>query len=171
MVKVSEPLNTLRCWKVMEAAAPTRAFLDPGAGFWVGNQHDIHTPYLFADAGRSDLTQKWVRWTLDNRFSTDTNGLDGNDDGGTLSAWYVFSAMGFYPLAGTDKYWIGSPNLDNAEITLDNGNTLKVTALNQGKDNIYVEKVTFNGTELDGVYITHAELMQGGELVFTMSSK
>lgn len=155
----------------MEDAAPERAYIDPGSGYWVGNQHDIHTPYLFADAGRSDLTQKWVRWTLDNRFSTDTNGLDGNDDGGTLSAWYVFSAMGFYPLAGTDKYWIGSPNLDNAEITLDNGNTLKVTAINQGKDNIYVEKVTFNGVELDGVYITHAELMQGGELVFTMSSK
>ncbi len=155
----------------MEDAAPTRAFLDPGHGYWIGNQHDIHTPYLFSNAGRADLTQKWVRWTLKNRFSTDINGLDGNDDGGTLGAWYVFSAMGFYPLAGTDKYWIGSPNLDSAEITLSNGNTLKMTALNQSDENIYVEKVTLNGEELTGTYITHEQLMEGGKLVFTMSSE
>ncbi len=155
----------------MEDAAPARAFLDPGHGYWVGNQHDIHTPYLFANAGRPDLTQKWVRWTLKERFSTDINGLDGNDDGGTLGAWYVFSSMGFYPLAGTDKYWIGSPNLDSAEITLSNGNTLKMTAKNQSDKNIYVEKVTLNGKELNGPYVTHEELMKGGELVFTMSSE
>ena len=154
----------------MEAASPTRAYLDPGAGYWVGNQHDIHTPYLFSDAGRSDLTQKWVRWTLSDRFSTDINGLDGNDDGGTLSSWYVFSAMGFYPLAGTDKYWIGSPNLDSAEITLSNGNTLKMTAINQSATNVYVKSVTLNGVELEGNYITHEQLTGGGELVFTMSA-
>ncbi len=155
----------------MKDAAPTRAFLDPGHGYWIGNQHDIHTPYLFSNAGRADLTQKWVRWTLKERFSTDINGLDGNDDGGTLGAWYVFSAMGFYPLAGTDKYWIGSPNIDSAEVTLANGNTLKIIALNQSDKNIYVEKVTLNGVELEGTYITHEELMKGGELVFTMSSE
>ena len=154
----------------MEDAAPTRAYLDPGSGFWVGNQHDIHTPYLFSDAGRDDLTEKWVRWTLSDRFSTDINGLDGNDDGGTLSAWYVFSSMGFYPLAGTDKYWIGSPNLNSAEITLSNGNTLKMTALNQSEKNIYVKSVTLNGVEITDNYLTHAQLMAGGELVFTMSA-
>ena len=155
----------------LEDAAPSRAFLDPGHGYWIGNQHDIHTPYLFANAGRKDLTQKWVRWTLKERFSSDINGLDGNDDGGTLSAWYVFSAMGFYPLAGTDKYWIGSPNIDKAEVKLANGNTLKITANNQSDKNIYVKKVTLNGNVLDGTYITHEELMKGGELVFTMSSE
>ena len=154
----------------MEDAAPTRAYLDPGSGFWVGNQHDIHTPYLFSDAGRDDLTEKWVRWTLAERFSTDTNGLDGNDDGGTLSAWYVFSAMGFYPLAGTDKYWIGSPNVDSAEITLSNGNTLSVTAVNQSVKNVYVKSVTLNGEVITDNYLTHAQLMAGGDLVFTMSA-
>ena len=154
----------------MEEASPTRAYIDPGAGYWIGNQHDIHTPYLFSDAGRSDLTQKWVRWTLAERFSTDINGLDGNDDGGTISAWYVFSAMGFYPLAGTDRYWIGSPNLDSAEISLSNGNTLKVTALNQSAENIYVKSVTLNGVKLEGNYITHEQLINGGELVFEMSA-
>lgn len=155
----------------MEGAAPKRAHWNPGAGYWIGNQHDIHTPYLFANAGRKDLTQKWVRWTLENRFSTDIDGLDGNDDGGTISAWYVFSAMGFYPLAGTDKYWLGSPNLDSAQVTLPNGKELKINAVNQSDENIYVEKVTFNGKELTDVYITHAELMKGGELVFTMSNE
>ncbi|MBQ9849776.1 MAG: GH92 family glycosyl hydrolase [Clostridia bacterium] len=155
----------------MKDASLTRAALDPGHGFWVGNQHDIHTPYLFANAGRADLTQKWVRWTLANRFSNDINGLDGNDDGGTLSAWYVFSAMGFYPLAGTDKYWLGSPNLNSAEITLSNGNTLKMTALNQSEKNVYVSGVTLNGQPLDGCYVTHSQLMEGGELTFTMTDK
>ena len=155
----------------MKDASLTRAAVDPGHGFWIGNQHDIHTPYLFNNAGRPDLTQKWVRWTLENRFSTDINGLDGNDDGGTTSTWYVFSALGFYPLAGTDKYWVGSPNVDSAEITLSNGKTLKVTANNQSEKNIYVSSVTFNGEKLDGFYVTHGQLMNGGELVFEMTNK
>ena len=154
----------------MEDASLTRAAIDPGHGWWVGNQHDIHAPYLFSNAGRPDLTQKWVRWTLDNRFSTDIDGLDGNDDGGTLSAWYVFSSIGFYPLAGSDKYWIGSPCVDNAEIKLSNGNTLKITAKNQSADNVYVKSVTLNGEKLDGCYITHAQLIGGGSLVFEMSA-
>ena len=155
----------------MGDASLTRAAIDPGHGFWVGNQHDIHTPYLFSNAGRPDLTQKWVRWTLDNRFSTDINGIDGNDDGGTTSAWYVFSSMGFYPLAGSDKYWIGSPCVDESEIKLSNGNTLKITAKNQNDKNVYVSSVTLNGEKLEGCYITHSQLTGGGELVFEMSEE
>ncbi len=154
----------------MEDASLTRAAIDPGDGFWIGNQHDIHTPYLFSNAGRPDLTQKWVRWTLENRFSTDIDGLDGNDDGGAISAWYVFSSMGFYPLAGSDKYWIGSPCVKDAEIKLSNGNTLTVIAENQSEDNVYVKSVTLNGEKLDGCYITHAQLTGGGKLVFEMSA-
>lgn len=155
----------------MEDASLTRAAVDPGSGYWIGNQHDIHTPYLFSNAGRPDLTQKWVRWTLDRRFSCDVDGLDGNDDGGTISGWYVFSAMGFYPLAGTDKYWIGSPNIDSAEITLGNGKTLNITVRNQGKKNVYVKSVTLNSEALEGCYITHDQLMNGGELVFEMDKE
>ncbi len=154
----------------MKDASLTRAAVDPGHGFWIGNQHDIHTPYLFSNAGRPDLTQKWVRWTLDNRFSTDINGLDGNDDGGAISAWYVFSSMGFYPLAGSDKYWIGSPCIRDAVIKLSNGNTLSIIAENQKEDNVYVKSVTLNGEKLDGCYITHAQLTGGGRLVFEMSA-
>ncbi|MBQ2963210.1 MAG: GH92 family glycosyl hydrolase [Clostridia bacterium] len=153
----------------MKSASRNRAAIDPGAGYWIGNEHDLHTAYLFANAGRPDLTQKWVRWTLDERFSTDINGIDGNDDGGAVSSWYVFSSLGFYPLAGTDQYWLGSPCVDSATVTLSNGNTLKITANNQSDDNVYVKSVTLNDTKLEGVYVTHEQLMNGGELVFEMS--
>ena len=152
----------------MEDASTDMAAIDPGAGFWIGNQHDIHTPYLFVNAGRPDLTQKWVRWTLANRFSTDVNGLDGNDDGGTLSAWYVFSALGFYPVPGTDKYWIGSPCVDSAEIDLGDGKILKITADNQSKENIYISSVTLNGKTPDDFIFSHSDIADGGELVFSM---
>ncbi|MBQ6022716.1 MAG: GH92 family glycosyl hydrolase [Clostridia bacterium] len=155
----------------MEDTSVKRAAVDPGTGYWIGNQHDIHTPYLFCDAGRADLTQKWVRWTLSNRFSTDIDGLDGNDDGGTLSSWYVFSALGFYPIAGTDRYYIGSPCVESAAIALENGKKLNVRAIDQSEKNIYVKSVTLNGKPLAEPYLTHAEIMNGGELVFTMSDK
>ena len=110
-----------------------------------------------------------MRWTLRNRFDTDIDGLDGNDDGGTLSSWYVFSALGFYPIAGTDRYYIGSPCVESAAIALENGKTLNVRAIDQSEKNIYVKSVTLNGKPLAEPYLTHAEIMNGGELVFTMS--
>ena len=151
-------------------AAPVRGAFNPGTGYWIGNQHDIHTPYLFNHADRADLTQKWVRWTLQDRFSADPDGLDGNDDGGTLSAWYVFSAMGFYPIAGSDRYWIGSPCIENAAVSLDGGNTLTVRVQNQGKKNLYVSAVTLNGEPLTAPFLTHDQIAAGGMLVFTMTN-
>ena len=153
----------------MEGASPKRAFIDPGAGFWMGNQHDIHAPYLFNEAGRPDLTQKWVRWAMETRYSDDIDGLDGNDDGGTLSAWYVFSALGFYPVAGTDRYWVGSPLVNSASITLGNGKTLQISVRNQSETNVYVSSVTLNGRPLNGFSFTHADIKNGGTLEFVMS--
>ncbi len=155
----------------MKDASLSRAALNPGAGYWPGNQHDLHTPYLFVNANRPDLTQKWVRWTLNNRFSTDVDGLDGNDDGGTLSAWYVFSALGFYPVAGSDNYWVGSPCINSAQLDLGGGKTLTVTVNNQGSKNIYVKSVTLNGKPLTDFTFTHDMIAEGGEMVFTMSDK
>ncbi len=152
----------------MSDASKDRAALNPGSGYWQGNQHDIHAPYLFDDAGRPDLTQKWVRWALAERHSTDVNGLDGNDDGGTLSSWYIFSAMGLYPVAGTDRYWLGSPNIDKAEINLGNGKALTVIAENQSAKNIYVQKAILNGIKLDTPSIVHSQIADGGTLVFVM---
>ncbi len=153
----------------MENASPRRADIDPGTGYWIGNQHDIHTPYLFLAADRPDLTQKWVRWTLKERFSTDVNGLDGNDDGGTISAWYALSALGLYPNVGTDEYFIGSPAVNGAILTLENGKTLTVTVRNNSDKNVYVRSVTLNGEPVDDYTVTHAELLAGGELAFDMA--
>lgn len=157
--------------KFMQDASLSRAALDPGSGYWIGNQHDIHTPYLFNDADRPDLTQKWVRWTLKNRFSTDIDGLDGNDDGGTLSSWFVFSALGFYPDAGTEFYKIGSPAVNSAVIRLWNNKTLKITVTNQGENNIYVKSVKLNGDEIDMYKFAHSDIADGGELIFEMTDK
>lgn len=157
--------------KFMKGASLSRAAIDPGAGYWIGNQHDIHTPWLFTDAGRPDLTQKWVRWTLKNRFSTDIDGLDGNDDGGTLSSWYVLAAIGIYPVAGTDRYYIGSPCVDSAVIHFENGRSLTVTANNNSDKNIYVSSVSLNDEKITGGFITHDMLTGGGELTFEMTDR
>ena len=152
----------------MEDASLTRAAIDPGSGYWIGNQHDMHAAYLFNEAGRPDLTQKWVRWTLKERFSLDPNGLDGNDDGGSLGAWYVFSALGFYPVVGTDRYQLGSPAVDSASIRLENGAVLTVEAKNQSAKNVYVSAVYLNGEPIDGTVLTHEQIRDGGTLTFVM---
>ena len=154
----------------MKDASKFRAAADPGPGYWHGNQHDMHAIYLFDDAGRPDLTQKWVRWALTERYSNDVNGLDGNDDGGTLSGWYVFSAIGFYPVAGTDRYWIGAPIVESAKVNMGEGKVLNVVAENQSAQNIYVQSVTLNGVQLHDSILTHAQIANGGNLTFVMGS-
>ncbi len=144
--------------------------LDPGAGYWHGNEHDIHAIYLFNDAGRPDLAQKYVRWALEDRYTLETAGLDGNDDGGTLSAWYVLSAMGIYPVAGTDRYWFGSPVVDNAVIDLGGGKTLTISAENQSEKNVYVKSVSVNGVDMNPAeYLYHSQIKDGGTIEFVMS--
>jgi putative alpha-1,2-mannosidase len=89
-----------------------------------------------------------------------------------MSAWYIFSAMGFYPMApGSDRYELGSPAINSATLQLENGKTLTINTEGQGPKNVYVRKVMLNGEELKNHYITHAQLMKGGKLVYVMSSK
>lgn len=139
----------------------------PGSHYWHGNQPDLHAAYLFNDAGRPDLTQKWVRWILNHKYGTGYDGLDGNDDGGTLSAWYVFSALGLYPVAGSDRYHLGSPLFNRAEVRLKH-QPLVILAENQGPDHFHVRSVFLNGVELDRRWIRHSEIESGGILKFSM---
>ena len=127
-----------------EKSNPKRGHWNPGSYYWHGNEPDIHTAYLFNSAGRPDLTQKWVRWTLDNKYGADYDGLDGDDDAGTLSAWYVFSSLGFYPVAGSDVYQIGAPLFPKAELNIGE-NKLNIAADNFSPQNIYVRNVWLNG--------------------------
>ena len=106
---------------------------------------------------------------MDTKYLPAPDGLSGNDDCGQMSAWYIFSALGFYPVApGADKYDLGSPLVKEASLELENGKTFTVTTVNQGPLNVYVKKVELNGRKLDRYYITHDEIMQGGRLVFYM---
>ena len=134
-----------------------------------GNEPSHHVPYLYNHAGAPKKTQYWVRHIMDTKYLPAPDGLSGNDDCGQMSAWYVFSALGFYPVApGSDRYDLGSPLVKEATITLENGKTFTVTSLNQGPENIFVKKTELNGTRLDRLWITHDEIMQGGRLVFYM---
>jgi predicted alpha-1,2-mannosidase len=150
-----------------EKSKPRLGNWNPGPYYWHGNEPYIHSAYLFNAAGRPDLTQKWVRWVLDKRYDDDYVGLDGNDDGGTLSSWYVFSALGFYPIAGTTKYEIGSPLFSKAEVNLGD-KVLTIIAENNSPENIHVRNVWLNDVLLERRWFTHEEIAQGGTLRFEM---
>ncbi|HCM60910.1 MAG TPA: sugar hydrolase [Bacteroidales bacterium] len=134
-----------------------------------GNEPSHHVPYLYNYAGAPRKTHYCVRHIMDSKYLPAPDGLSGNDDCGQMSAWYIFSALGFYPVApGSDRYDLGSPLVKEATLSLENGKTFTVSAVNQGPLNLYVKKAELNGTRLDRLYITHAEIMQGGRLVFYM---
>jgi len=142
---------------------------NPGPYYWHGNEPDIHAAYLFNEAGRPDLTQKWVRWILDNKYDTGYKGVDGNDDGATLSSWYIFSSLGFYPIAGSDIYQIGAPLFRRAEVKMGE-NSLLIETTNFAPENQYVQKIWLNDSILHRNWIRHAEIANGGVLRFEMSA-
>ncbi len=135
--------------------------------YWGGNEPDINAPYLFAQLGRPDLTQKWVAWARAAHFTPGADGLPGNDDGGTMSAWFIWSALGFYPLAGSDRYVIGAPLFPRAEIAVPGG-TFTVEAPEVSDVNIYVQSVELNGAPLAKAELHQADLKAGGKLSFVM---
>jgi predicted alpha-1,2-mannosidase len=143
---------------------------NPGSYYWHGNEPDLHAAYLFNSAGRPDLTQKWVRWILNNKYGAVYDGIDGDDDAGTLSSWYVFSALGFYPVAGSDLYQIGAPLFKKSEMKIGD-RLLTIVADNYSPENKYVRKVWLNGNLIDRFWFKHAEIAEGGLLRFEMSDK
>jgi predicted alpha-1,2-mannosidase len=138
------------------------------------NEPDIHYPYLYSYSGTPWKTQKIVRQILTHFFSNDREeGLPGDDDVGTMSAWYLFSAMGFYPVTpGTDQYVLGSPLFDEVTIQLDsayyNGKTIRITSENNNATNMYVQAVRLDGVPLEKLFVTHSDLVDRGGLHFVM---
>ena len=135
--------------------------------YWGANEPDINAPYLFAQLGRPDLTQKWVAWCRAFLYTAGADGLPGNDDGGTMSAWFVFSALGFYPIPATDRYVIGAPLFPHAEVHLGQ-TTFRIEAKDVSDENVYVQSVTLNGKPLEKPELSHADLLGGGSLEFVM---
>jgi predicted alpha-1,2-mannosidase len=138
----------------------------PDLWYWHGNEPDIHAPYIFAELGRPDLTRRYVRWIMDHRYAASPAGLDGNDDGGTLSAWYVFGAIGFYPKVGTSKYVLSVPRFPKATLKLEGGASLVVIAEGLAEGKTELDRVELDGRTIEGPFIDHADLLKGGELVF-----
>ena len=106
---------------------------------------------------------------LKHQYKPKPDGLGGNDDCGQMSAWYIFSAMGFYPVCpGSNQYIIGTPKLNKVVIHLDNAKSFSITANNLSDKNFYIQSLSLNGKPLDRSYITHEEIMAGGDLIFMM---
>ena len=137
------------------------------------NEPVHHIPYLFVYAGQPWLTQKWVRRILEQAYHAEVNGICGNDDVGQMSAWYVISALGFYPVCpGDNIYVLGSPLFGKAVIQLDSqwhkGKTFTIIAHDNSSANCYVQSAQLNGKSLQRAWITHAEITSDGVLEFVM---
>jgi predicted alpha-1,2-mannosidase len=141
-------------------------------GYVHGNEPAHHVAYFYNWTDKPWKTQETVRMILEKQYKATPDGLGGNDDCGQMSAWYMFSAIGFYPVApGNDEYALGSPLVDNATFQLENGKTFKVETVNQSKKNVYVQKVLLNGKEIKNFSIKHSDIVNGGTLTFYMAAK
>ena len=134
-----------------------------------GNEPSHHVTYLYTLAGRPERTQELVRQIFDTQYRPEPDGLCGNDDCGQMSAWYMFSAMGFYPVDPVSgNYVFGAPQMPQITLKLANGNTFTVIAEGISAENKYVESITLNGEPYTKNYITHEDILNGGTLVFKM---
>lgn len=137
-----------------------------------GNEPSHHLPYLYNYAGQSWRTQARLTQIMQSQYKATPEGLVGNDDLGQMSAWFVFTSLGFYPVApGSNQYVIGRPFIERAVLHLPNGKTLTVAADGLSPVKQFVQSATWNGKPLDRTFIRHEELMGGGELRFVMSTK
>ena len=137
-----------------------------------GNEPSHHVAYLYNWVGQPYKTQQRVRMILNAMYKPTPDGLGGNDDTGQMSAWYIFSSLGLYPVApGSADYCLGSPLVKTATLNLENGKTFKIVAKNQSAKNVYVTKIELNGKPYTNTSISHTTIVNGGELVFYMSSK
>ncbi len=135
-----------------------------------GNQPIQHMPYLYNFSGQPWKSQYWVKEIMNKLYSSTPDGYCGDEDNGQTSAWYVFSALGFYPVCpGSGEYVLGSPLFQAAKINLENGKSVVINAANSGAGNPYIASLKVNGTPYDKNYLTHAQLVAGAVLDFVMS--
>lgn len=153
---------------------PVRAASDilrrlPEPYYWHGNEPPISGAFLFNAIGRPDLTARWVQWIINNRYGDGPDGLPGNDDGGTLSAWLVFAASGFFPVPGADGYHIVAPSFPKLQWKIGDGwFTIETTGFESGRVN-YITAAQLNGRPLTTAWLPHAEIKAGGVLRFELA--
>ncbi len=136
-----------------------------------GNQPIQHMIYLYGYSGQPWKTQYWIRETMDKLYNANPDGYCGDEDNGQTSAWYVFSAMGFYPVCpGSNQYVLGTPYFDKVKLHLDNGKTVNITANGNTNATRYVNSMTLNGAAYNHNYLNHSVLTDGADIVFNMSA-
>lgn len=136
-----------------------------------GNEPSHHMAYLYNFTNKPHKTQEKVHQIMTELYTNEPNGISGNEDCGQMSAWYVFSALGFYPVTpGSNQYIIGTPLVEKASLNLENGKTFTIVVDEYASENLYIQNAVLNGEELGRTYLYHDEIMKGGTLVFTMSS-
>jgi predicted alpha-1,2-mannosidase len=137
-----------------------------------GNEPNHHIPYLYAFAGEPWKTAKLIRQISDTFYTTKPNGLCGNEDLGEMSAWYIFSAMGFYPVnPANGVYVLGSPVVNEARINLENNKNFRMIAINNSQQNIYIQNASYNGKPYTKTFITHEMIRNGGTLELYMGAE
>jgi predicted alpha-1,2-mannosidase len=142
-------------------------FTFPSTHYWHGNEPSIHAAYLFALAGRPDLTRRWSRWVEDTRYFPGPDGLSGNDDAGTLAAWYVLSAAGLYPIAGTPTYIVGAPRFEAVRLGRGEDAVIVRDPLRATLDEAEADSsATINGVTVTGSTVDWEQLRGGAELLF-----
>ena len=152
-----------------ETADPSAANF-PRPYYWAGNEPDLNAVYVFAQQGKPGLTQQWLRWLMDTMYSDQPEGVPGNDDGGAMGAWYVLSALGLYPVAGSDGWIVGAPRFPQARVDV-GGHELVIVADGVSDEAMYVKSVDIDGMPVSGATITQAQLAGAGQLTFTMTAQ
>lgn len=138
--------------------------------FSMGNEPAFHIPYLYDYLGCSWKAQKRLRDCMDIWFTNSPTGICGDEDGGAMSSWFVFSALGFYPVCpGKPEYALGTPLFDKASLTLENGKTFTVVSQGAGDGLRYIENALLNGEELKRPFLKHEDIINGGELILKMT--
>ena len=136
-----------------------------------GNEPCHHVAYVFNHVGKPWLTQKYASKVMHELYNDSPAGLCGNEDCGQMSAWYVFSAMGFYPMnPASQTYEIGTPIVKSAKINLSNGKSFTIFAPEVSKENIYIQNILLNGEPYNRNYITHEQIMSGATITFEMGN-
>lgn len=137
-----------------------------------GNEPSHHMAYLYNFVNKPQKAQEKVRQILTELYTNTPDGISGNEDCGQMSAWYIFSSLGFYPVTpGSNQYIIGSPLFEKATINLENGKSFVVIAKNNSSENKYIKSVKLNGKKYEYSYIQHQDILNGGTLVFQMTDK
>lgn len=137
-----------------------------------GNQPIQHMIYLYNYSGQPWKAQYWIREVMNRLYNANPDGYCGDEDNGQTSAWYVFSAMGFYPVCpGTDQYVLGTPYFDSMTLHLENGKTVTIKAEDNSFDNRYIQSMTIDGNEYGKNYITHADLTKGANIVYHLGAQ